>query len=116
MDQGLIPGSPKYVCLVFQYSNCIFAESLDILDTISICSSIPWDGGWQPLLIVKLLILTFLVNADSTVEKKAAVKDIRSPLQTGIKKEDRRFLAHGTVIGYRSRLAPVHPQVRENYS
>lgn len=116
MCQRLIRSSRKYIRLVFQFSNCIFAESIDIQYTISACSSVSYNGGWQLLLIATLLILTFLVNPDSTIEKKTAFQAMRSPSQKGSKTEDRKPLAHGTAYGVLFKTDSTHPEVRENYS
>lgn len=89
-----------YFSLVFQYSNCIFAMSVDTLHTATfppavLHSGMEVDNSYS----MTNLILTFFGDADCTVQKKSIHPRSEKPLLRPTKKEDRRFLAQGTLQG-----------------
>lgn len=67
--------------LVFQYSNCIFAESVNTLHVDTFLLAVLHPGMEVDkcyLHIGKLSVLTFLMSTNSTVEKEAAIQALNS--------------------------------------
>lgn len=101
MGQGLLLNSPQNVFLacfsVFELHFCYVCGYL-AYSYLSSSRSALWDGGWQLLLNDKLDLDFFwwcwLYSSKESIHPRS-----EKPLLRPTKKEDRRFLAQGTLQG-----------------
>lgn len=109
-----------YSLLGFQYSNCIFADSVDTLHAAATFPNLQFctlGGQLTTATHGQALHVTFLGKADRTVAKEAAVQGLRSLCWDQLKKKTEAFSpkAHSWGQGIQDWFLPTHRLRKTRY-